>query len=110
MKKRPPYADPVKELKAKTREIRAENAQRRSALFNASFSSVGSILSTMRGSNLASAHPHRCKCQDVSGEKDPHKHYPEPPFSCARCSECDAYEPAVPEEIPDGLCDTRPAR
>lgn len=100
MKKRQPYADPVKELKAKTREIRLVNAERRSARFNETFESVGSILSTMRGSTLASAHPDRCKCQDVSGEKDPHKHYPEPPFSCARCSECDAYEPAVPEEQP----------
>lgn len=85
-------------LRQSVRKIRLANAQRRSALFNDTFESVGSILATMRGHSIASAHPHRCKCQDASGEKDPHKHYPEPPFSCARCSACDAYTPSLPEE------------
>lgn len=107
MRPRPPYADPVKELKAKTREIRLANAKRRSELFNETFESVGSILSTMRGGSLASAHPHRCKCQDASGEKDPHKHYPEPPFSCARGCGCRAYHPALPEEETADATDTR---
>lgn len=97
MKPRPPYADPVKELKARTAEIQTETNRRRSSNFNETFESVGAILSTMRGSDLASAHPDRCVCQDKSGEKDPHKHYHDPPFSCARCSNCTAYRPALPE-------------
>lgn len=97
MKARPPYADKVKELVVRTREIRAANAKRRSELFNDTFESVGSILSTMRGGTLASAHQHRCKCQDASGEKDPHKHYPDPPHSCARGCGCRVYSPALPE-------------
>lgn len=98
MKPDPPYADPVKELRRRTRAIRLENAKRRSQRFNDTFRGVGAILSTMRGSDLASAHPDRCRCQDASGEKDPHKHYPDPPFSCARGCGCRAYHPALPEQ------------
>jgi hypothetical protein len=89
--------DAGRELKTTMKEIRLANARRRSELFNDTFESVGSILATMRGHSIASAHPHRCKCQDASGEKDPHKHYPEPPFSCARGCGCRAYTPAIPE-------------
>lgn len=94
---RPPWSDPVKEMKARTREILLANAKRRSARFNATFSSVGAMLATFRGYRLASEHPDRCRCQDASGEKDPHKHYPEAPFSCARGCGCRAYHPALPE-------------
>jgi len=41
----------------------------------------------------ASLHPDRCKCQ--GNETTPHKHYAYPPYACARCSDCKAYEPAV---------------
>lgn len=96
-KPRPPHADAAKELRARTREIRLENARRRSARFNETFTSVGSILATMRGHRIAADHPDRCRCQDASGETDPHKHYPDPPFSCARGCGCRAYHPALPE-------------
>lgn len=108
--RRPVVDDPGRQLKKTTRQIRLDNAERRSALFNETFESVGSILSTMRGGDLASAHPHRCKCQDKSGEKGPHKHYPDPPFSCARCSDCDAYTPAIPEPETADAADPRQTR
>lgn len=100
IKKRPPYADPVREMRERCKELSAATALRRNAQFNATFSGVGAILSTMRGGDLASAHPDRCKCQDRSGERDPHKHYPEPPHSCARGCGCRAYTAAVPEDAP----------
>lgn len=42
-------------------------------------------------------HPDRCRCQDRPDRfpGTPHKHYEEPPYSCARCA-CDAYAPADP--------------
>lgn len=40
----------------------------------------------------AELHPDRCVCQN---ETTPHVHRAEPPHSCARCSQCDAYRPAV---------------
>lgn len=100
MKRRPPYADPVKEMKARVGEILLSNAERRSARFNESFTTVGAILNTMRGGDLATSHPDRCRCQDASGEKDSHKHYPEAPFPCARGCGCKAYHPAIEEEEP----------
>jgi len=48
-----------------------------------------------RGKEPGSTHPDRCACQ--GNDPTPHKHYNEPPFSCARCSECDGYTPALPE-------------
>lgn len=99
-KPRPPHANPVREMQERCKELSAVTRARRNEAFNDCFRSVGSILATMRGHNLASSHPHRCKCQDRSGEKDPHKHYPEPPHSCARGCGCSAYEPALPEETP----------
>jgi len=97
MKARAPYADPVREMKERCSELSAATRLRRSENFNAAFSSVGAILDTMRGGNLAAAHPDRCTCQDRSGEEDPHKHYPQPPHSCARGCGCRAYHAAVPE-------------
>lgn len=88
MKRRPPWGDPVKELVVRTREIRAANAKRRSERFN---DTTGAFTWNHRS---AQEHPDRCRCQD---EATPHKHYPEPPHSCARCSACSAYSPAVPE-------------
>lgn len=44
-------------------------------------------------------HPDRCVCQEKETGPNagtPHKHYSEPPYGCARCSECKGYEPAVP--------------
>lgn len=41
----------------------------------------------------AAEHPDRCVCQ--GNETTPHKHYLDAPYSCARCSECEAYRPAV---------------
>lgn len=51
-------------------------------------------------------HPDRCVCQGnprerndngfgwkVWGDTIPHKHYSQPPYSCARCNECNAYLP-----------------
>lgn len=56
-------------------------------------------------------HPDRCVCQGnpnptrlsgdglrrgacgPNGDTTPHKHYDKPPYSCARCLECSAYEP-----------------
>jgi len=96
-KPRPPHVDPVKELKARTREILLANAERRSARFNASFSRVGGMLACFRGMRFALDHPDRCRCQDRSGETTPHKHYPDAPFSCARGCGCRAYHPAAPE-------------
>lgn len=49
---------------------------------------------SLRGGN---SHPDRCKCQEKETgtyADTPHKHYPEPPYSCGRCK-CKAYEPAV---------------
>lgn len=51
-------------------------------------------------------HPDRCVCQgnprvrsedgrrwEVWGDQIPHKHYPQPPYACARCNECSSYLP-----------------
>ena len=48
-----------------------------------------------RGPTPASLHPDRCECQGK--DPTPHKHYPEAPYSCARCSACQGY---VPELLP----------
>ena len=42
--------------------------------------------------------PNRCVCaeKELGRNADtPHRHYEEPPYSCARC-ECEAYVPAIP--------------
>lgn len=85
-------------LRRNVRQLRAEEAKRRSALFSADFTLVGQLLHCMRGGRTAADHPHRCRCQDASGETDPHKHYPDPPHSCARGCGCRAYEPAVNDD------------
>jgi len=50
---------------------------------------------TKDGPTGAHRHPDRCICQ--GNEATPHKHYDYPPYSCARCGACKAYEPAVLE-------------
>ena len=42
----------------------------------------------------AAEHPDRCVCQN---ESTPHKHYSDPPYSCARCgsARCARYRPAI---------------
>jgi hypothetical protein len=43
------------------------------------------------------SHPDRCVCQTKETGQfagTPHKHYDEPPYSCARCG-CEAYVPAI---------------
>lgn len=50
---------------------------------------------TKRGYTGANHHPDRCECQ--GSDPTPHKHYYEPPHSCARCLECKAYKPAIPD-------------
>ena len=42
--------------------------------------------------------PNRCVCAEKEKGRNadtPHRHYEEPPYSCARC-ECTAYTPAIP--------------
>ena len=46
---------------------------------------------TKRGPTGANHHPDRCECQ--KNDKTPHQHYDDPPHSCARCLECQAYKP-----------------
>ena len=65
----------------------------RSARFNETTGTHGYM--TVHGPTGADHHPDRCVCQN---ETTPHKHYPEPPHSCARCLECTAYEPAIGRE------------
>jgi hypothetical protein len=45
------------------------------------------------GRTGANLHPDRCVCQ--GSDPTPHKHYREAPHNCARCTECDAYTPAL---------------
>lgn len=54
---------------------------------------------TRHGPTSANLHPDRCVCQKKErgiNAGTPHQHYREPPFRCARCSECTGYEPELP--------------
>lgn len=61
----------------------------RSRRFNETCGVFGYI--SRLGRTGANLHPDRCSCQ--GRDTTPHKHYPEPPFACARCNPCHAYEP-----------------
>jgi putative FmdB family regulatory protein len=55
---------------------------------------------SQRGREPGFTHPDRCVCQ--GSDPTPHKHYDEAPFSCARCSGCKAYRPALRESVCGG--------
>lgn len=56
---------------------------------------VSGFMST-KGPRGGNHHVDRCTCQQR--DTTPHKHYAEPPYSCARCVECKGYTPAVPSQ------------
>jgi hypothetical protein len=80
----------------------------RSARFNETTGVYGYM--SQSGPLGGNHHPDRCVCQGnphpvretamglrrgvvgPNGDTTPHKHYPEPPYGCARCS-CSAYAP-----------------
>lgn len=76
----------------------AKREPERSKRFNETTGAVGYW--SAKGSTGAYEHPDRCICQ--KNDPTPHKHYPDPPFSCARCGHisCPAYKPAVAEAEP----------
>ena len=76
----------------------------RSRRFNDTTGTHGFIFRGQRAG--AMFHPDRCVCQgnprvrradghgwEVWGDQIPHKHYSQPPYSCARCNECKCYLP-----------------
>ncbi len=81
----------IQTLESALREY-ADEIEVRVARFNDAVGALGYVSSY--GLTGANHHPDRCKCQ--GSETTPHKHYSQPPHSCARCHPCEAYRPAVP--------------
>jgi hypothetical protein len=69
--------------------------EQRSRRFNETTGANGYI--SAAGRTGANHHPDRCSCQGT--DTTPHKHYPEPPFLCGRCTSCTGFFPAVDSNL-----------
>jgi hypothetical protein len=94
------WIEPSAAAKARPRNVVTSGPDAGSASAAPTFAErVEAIGKGLRG---GTTDPNRCVCAEEEVGRyagTPHRHYPEPPFACARC-ECEAYRPAIASAAP----------